>query len=66
MRCEGVATVGLFGSFARGVEQWFSKLYKERSAGRTTKVIDLWKSATGTAAQKTLTAISCRVCFLLR
>ena len=49
--------------FGPGVEQWFSKLYQERSAGRTTEAIVLWKSATETAAWKTLTAISCRVCF---
>ena len=49
--------------FGPGVEQWFSKLYLERSAGRTTEAIVLWKSATETAAWKTLTAISCRVCF---
>jgi len=39
------------------------KLYQERSACRTTEAIVLWKSATETAAWKTLTAISCRVCF---
>jgi len=49
--------------FGPGVEQWFSKLYQERSAGRTKEAIVLWKSATETAAWKTLTAISCRVCF---
>jgi len=49
--------------FGPGVEQWFSKLYQERSAGRTSEAIVLWKSATETAAWKTLTAISCRVCF---
>jgi len=49
--------------FGPGVEKWFSKLYQERSAGRTTEAIVLWKSATETAAWKTLTAISCRVCF---
>jgi hypothetical protein len=49
--------------FGPGVEQWFSKLYLERTAGRTTEAIVLWKSATETAAWKTLTAISCRVCF---
>jgi hypothetical protein len=31
--------------------------------GRTTEAIVLWKSATETAAWKTLTALSCRVCF---
>ena len=36
---------------------------QERSAGRTKETIELWKSATGTAAWKTLTAISCRLCF---
>jgi len=49
--------------FGPGVERWFSKLYQERSAGRTTEAIVLWKSATETAAWKTLTTISCRVCF---
>ena len=49
--------------FGHDVERWFSKLYLERSAGRTTEAIVLWKSATETAAWKTLTAISCRVCF---
>ena len=49
--------------FGPGVEVWFSKLYQERSAGRTTEAIVLWKSATETSAWKTLTAISCRVCF---
>jgi len=38
-------------------------LYQERSAGRTKETIVLWKSATETAAWKTLTAISCRLCF---
>ena len=41
----------------------FRKLYQERSAGRTTEAIVVWKSATETAAWKTLMAISCRVCF---
>jgi len=49
--------------FGPGVERWFSKLFLERAAGRTTEAIVLWKSATETAAWKTLTAISCRVCF---
>jgi len=49
--------------FGPGVERWFSKLYQERSAGRTTEAVVLWKSATETSAWKTLTAISCRVCF---
>ncbi len=49
--------------FGPGVERWFSKLYQERSAGRTTEAIVLWKSATETSAWKTLTAISCQVCF---
>ena len=49
--------------FGHDVERWFSKLYQERSAGRTTEEIVLWKSATETAAWKTLTAISCLVCF---
>ena len=48
---------------ARGVEVWFSKLYQERLAARTTEAIVLWKSATETAAWKTLTRLSCRVCF---
>jgi hypothetical protein len=49
--------------FGHDVERWFSKLYLERSEGRTTEAIVVWKSATETAAWKTLTAISCRVCF---
>lgn len=49
--------------FGPGVERWFSKLYQERAAGRTAEAIVLWKSATETSAWKTLTAISCRVCF---
>ncbi|MDO9036569.1 MAG: hypothetical protein Q7U51_15395 [Methanoregula sp.] len=49
--------------FGHDVERWFSKLYLEWSAGRTTEAIVLWKSATETAAWKTLTAISCRVYF---
>ena len=49
--------------FGHDVEHWFSKLYLERSAGRTTEAVVLWKSATETAAWKTLTAMSCRVCF---
>jgi hypothetical protein len=49
--------------FGTGVELWFSKLYLERSEGQTTEAIVVWKSATETAAWKTLTAISCRVCF---
>ena len=49
--------------FGPGVEVWFSKLYQERLAGRTTEAIVLWKSATETAAWKTLTRLSCRVCF---
>jgi hypothetical protein len=49
--------------FEPNVEQWFSKLYQERLVGRTTEAIVLWKSATETAAWKTLTRISCRVCF---
>ena len=36
--------------FGPGVDQWFSKLYQERSAGRTSEAIVLWKSATETAA----------------
>ena len=34
--------------FGPGVEQWFSKLYQERAAGRTLEAIVLWKSATET------------------
>jgi len=49
--------------FGHDVEKWFSKLYLELSAGRTPEAVVLWKSATETAAWKTLTAISCRVCF---
>ena len=49
--------------FGPGVERWFSKLYQERLVGRTTEAIVLWKSAIETAAWKTLTEISCRVCF---
>ena len=49
--------------FGPGVEVWFSKLYQERLAGQTTEAIVLWKSATETAAWKTLTRLSCRVCF---
>ena len=46
-----------------GVEVWFSKLYQERLSCRTIEAIVLWKSATETAAWKTLTRLSCRVCF---
>lgn len=49
--------------FGYDVEQWFSKLYLERLECRTTEAIVLWKSATETAAWKTLTQLSCRVCF---
>jgi len=49
--------------FGYDVEEWFSKLFLERLEGRTTEAIVLWKSATETAAWKTLTTISCRVCF---
>jgi len=49
--------------FGPGVERWFSKSYQERAADRITEAIVLWKSATETAAWKTLTVISCRVCF---
>jgi len=49
--------------FGPGVDQWFSKLYQERSAGPISEAIVLWKSATETAAWKTLTRLSCRVCF---
>jgi hypothetical protein len=49
--------------FGYEVERWFSKLYLERLEGRTLEAIILWKSATETAAWKTLTQLSCRVCF---
>jgi len=49
--------------FSPGVGRWFSKVYQERSRGRTTEAIVLRKSATEAAAWKTLTVISCRVCF---
>jgi hypothetical protein len=49
--------------FGPDIEVWFSKLYQERSAGHTTEAVVLWKSATETAAWKTLTWLSCRVCF---
>ena len=49
--------------FGPGVEVWFSKLYQEQLACRTTEAIVLWKSATETAAWKTLIRLSCRVCF---
>ena len=49
--------------FGPGIERWFSKLYQERSAGRTTEAIVLWKSATETSAWRAPTAIWCRVCF---
>ena len=49
--------------FGYDVERWFSKLYLERLEGRTLEAIILWKSATETAAWKTLTQLSCRVCF---
>jgi hypothetical protein len=39
------------------------EVIQERAAGRTTEAIVLWKSATETSVWKTLTAISCRVCF---
>jgi len=42
-------------------EQWFSKLHAERLAGQTIEAIVLW--AIETAAWKTLTRLSCRVCF---
>jgi hypothetical protein len=58
-----VGQVFLNPPFGHDVERWFSKLYLERSAGRTTEAIVLWKSATETAAWKTLTVLSCRVCF---
>jgi hypothetical protein len=37
-------------SFGPGGEVWFSKMYQESIAGRTTEAIVLWKSATETAA----------------
>ena len=49
--------------FGHDVEQWFSKLYLEMLEGRATEAVVLWKSATETSAWKTLTALSCRVCF---
>ena len=49
--------------FGYDVEDWFSKLFLERLESRTTEAIVLWKSATETAAWKTLTRHSCRVCF---
>jgi ParB family chromosome partitioning protein len=58
-----VVRVFLNPPFGTGVERGFSKLYLERLECRTTEVIVVWKSATETAAWKTLTAISCRVCF---
>jgi hypothetical protein len=58
-----VGRVFLNSPFGPGVERWFSKLYLDRTAGRTTEEIVLWKSATETSAWKTLTAISSRVCF---
>ena len=58
-----VGRVFLNPPFGHDVERWFSKLYLERRECRTTEAIVLWKSATETAAWKTLTAISCRVCF---
>jgi hypothetical protein len=58
-----VGRVFLNPPFGYDVEQWFSKLYLERLEGRTTEAIVLWKSATETAAWKTLTRLSCRVCF---
>jgi hypothetical protein len=36
--------------FGLGVERCFSKLYQERSTGRTMEAIVVWKSATETAA----------------
>ena len=49
--------------FGYEVERRFSKLYLERLESRPTEAIVLWKSATETAAWKTLTQLSCRVCF---
>lgn len=39
--------------FGPGVEVWFSKMYQEELAGRTTEEIVLWKSATEAAAWRT-------------
>lgn len=58
-----VGRVFLNPPFGYEVEDWFSKLFLERLEGRTTEAIVLWKSATETAAWKTLTRLSCRVCF---
>jgi hypothetical protein len=58
-----VGRVFLNPPFGYDVEDWFSKLFLERLEGRTTEAIVLWKSATETAAWKTLTRLSCRVCF---
>ena len=68
LRTTGLCSRGRGGSFSIPHSGPVSsggsrKLYLERSAGRTTEAIVLWKSATETAAWKTLTAISCRVCF---
>ena len=41
----------------------FLEIYQERSVGRTKEAIVLWKSATETGVWKTLTQLSCRVCF---
>ena len=49
--------------FGHDVERWFSKLYLEWLEDLTTEAVILWKSATETAAWKTLTVLSCRVCF---
>ena len=58
-----VGRVFLNPPFGYEVEDWFSKLFLERLEGRTTEAIVLWKSATETAAWKTVTRLSCRVCF---
>jgi hypothetical protein len=61
--CSRGRVVFLNPPFGPGIEVWFSKLYQEHSAGRTTEAVVLWKSASETAAWKTLTRLSCRVCF---
>ena len=44
--------------FGPGVERWFSKLYQEQSADRTTEAIVLWKSAIETASLEDADALS--------
>jgi hypothetical protein len=60
-----VACVNLTSLFLAGqVQIFFFRTYFQRDLiGRTTEAVVLWKSATETAAWKTLTVISCRVCF---